>query len=127
MWKKKYYGESRTIAGFIDNGTDVLITGIIGWVEIPFNCYIQAGRLFADVSGAVVVDLWKDNYTNYPPSISDSICASAKLTLSSAIKTQDLTLTGWDRLLNAGDIIYFNIDSVTTIKKLLISLTVSRI
>ena len=38
-------------------------------------------------------------------------------TLSSSIKNQSSTLTGWTTNVNSGDIIRFNVDSVSTITK----------
>lgn len=69
-----------------------------------------------------MVDIWKDTYANYPPVVADSITASAKPTLSSADKSQDDTLTGWDTDLLAGDVLRFNIDSFSTITRLAVCL-----
>ena len=111
----------------IDGGGGVLTTGIAkGCLEVPYNCTLTAVRLFADVAGNVVIDIWKDTYANYPPVVGDSITAAAKPTLSAVNKSQDTTLTGWTTTFTAGDILYFNIDSVATITWLLIALRVTR-
>jgi hypothetical protein len=112
------------IGMIIDGGASVITTGIKGFIEIPFACTIQAVTLLADVSGSIVVDIWKDTYAAYPPTIADTITASAKPTISSALKSQNTTLTGWNTTVNAGDILGFNVDSVTTIKKVTLSLKV---
>jgi len=44
----------------------------------------------------------------------DSITASAPPTVSTATKAQDATLTGWTTSVTAGDILGFNVDSITT-------------
>ena len=104
-------------------GGSVLSTGTKKiYVPIPYNCTIQLVTLLADQSGSVVVDIWKDTYANFPPTVADSITAAAKPTLSGAIKSQDSTLTGWTKILNKGDILEFNIDSAATITKLIIAI-----
>lgn len=107
-------------------GTAVIGTGIAGWVEVPFPCTIVAARGLADATGSAVVDIWKDTYANYPPTDADSITAAAPVTLAGTANSQDTTLTGWTTSVAAGDILYFNVDSASTIKKLLVSLTVTR-
>ena len=111
----------------IDGGGVVLATGIVkGFLEVPFACTIISNRLLADVSGSVVVDIWKDTYANFPPLVADSITAAAKPTISSAQKSEDATLTGWTTALAKGDILRLNVDSVTTITNVTLSLTVRR-
>jgi hypothetical protein len=112
------------ITMIIDGGTSVITTGVKGYLEIPFACTIQAVTLLADVSGSIVIDIWKDVYANYPPVVADTITASAKPTISAATKSQNVTLTGWTTSITAGDILGFNVDSVTTIKKVTLSLKV---
>jgi len=112
------------ISMIIDGGASVITTGLKGYLEIPFACTIQAVTLLADVSGSIVVDIWKDTYANYPPVVADTIVAAAKPTISAALKSQNTTLTGWNTTINAGDILGFNVDSVATIKKLTLSLKV---
>lgn len=114
--------EDRCISFVIDGGGSAIETGEKGHVEIPFKCEIQRVTLLADQSGSIVVDVWKDTYANFPPTVADTITASAKPTLSSAQKSQDATLTGWTKTINAGDILAFNVDSVATIERVTVSL-----
>lgn len=110
----------------IDGGADPITTGVKGYIEVPFACTITAVRLLADVSGSIVVDIWKDTYANFPPVDADSITASAVPTIASATKAQDTTLTGWTTAIAAGDILGFNVDSATTVQRVTLSLTVIR-
>jgi len=107
----------------IDGGGSALTTGVKGFLEIPFAMTLTGVTVLADQTGSAVIDIWKDTYANYPPTVADSITASAKPTLSSAAKTKDTTLTGWTTSVNAGDILAFNLDSVSTIQRLTIALT----
>lgn len=108
----------------IDGGPVPITTGIKGYLEIPFACTIQAVTLLANISGSVVVDIWKDTFANFPPVVADTITAAAKPTIVAADKSQDVTLTGWNTAIAAGDILAFNVDSVATITKLTLSLKV---
>lgn len=111
----------------INGGGSTITTGVKGYVQIPYDCTITANRLLADQTGSIVVDIWKDTYANYPPDNSDSITASAPPTISSAIKSQDATLTGWTTSISAGDILGYNVDSVTGIQFVTLMLDVTRI
>jgi len=106
----------------IDGGGAAIATGVKGDVEIPFGLTITQATLLADQSGSIVVDIWKDTYANFPPTVADTITASAKPTLSSAAKSQDATLTGWTTSVSAGDILRFNVDSASTVTRVVLSL-----
>lgn len=110
----------------IDGGGSVITTGIKGDLEIPFGCTINRVTVLGDQSGSIVIDVWKDTYANYPPTVADTITASAKPTLSTATKSQDATLTGWTTAISAGDTLRFNVDSITTLTRVLISLKVTK-
>lgn len=61
--------------------------------------------------------------SNYPPDDADSITAAAPPTISSDVKSQDAALSGWTTSITAGDILKFNVDSCTSIRKLVLILT----
>ena len=106
----------------IDGGGSALTTGVKGFIEIPFSMTITGVTMMADQSGSAVVDIWKDTYANYPPTVADTITAAAKPTITGATKSQDLTLTGWTTSVAAGDILGFNVDSATTITRLTVAI-----
>lgn len=106
----------------IDGGGSTITTGAKGDLSIPFACTITGQRVLLDQSGSIVIDIWKDTYANFPPTVADTITASAKPTISSATKTEDTTLTGWTKTIAAGDTLRFNVDSVTTAQRATITL-----
>lgn len=111
----------------IDGGGAAIATGVAGTgVQVPFACTITSATLLADQTGSIVIDIWKDSYANFPPTVADTICASAKPTISSGVKSTDSTLTGWTKTIAAGDILYFNVDSVTSIQTVTLTLTVTK-
>lgn len=115
-----------TITYVIDGGGVAVTTGVKGDLEIPFDCVIDQWTLLADQSGSAVVDIWMDTYANAPPVIGDVITASAKPTLSSAVKAQSSTLTGWTTSIPAGSILRFNVNSASTVQRLTLSLRIKR-
>lgn len=120
--------KTATITFIIDGGDSAITTGEKGHLEIPFACTINRVTMLADQAGAIVVDIWKDTYANFPPTDDpDSITASAPPTISATNqKSQDSTLTGWTTGISAGDILAFNVDSCTTITRVMISLKVTK-
>ena len=111
----------------IDGAGSVPSTGYAGDIEVPFACSITQTGLFADQNGAVIIDVWKDTYANYPATDADSITSQTPLTITTGTKkAQDLALTGWTKNISAGDVLRFNVDSVGTITACTISLWVNR-
>ena len=118
--------QTANIGIIVDGGGSAITTGKKGNIEIPWNCTINSATLLADQTGSIVVDVWRDNYANYPPSGEDSICAAAKPTISASNKAQDTTLTGWSTSLLKGQILGFNVDSVATITRVSVNLGVTK-
>jgi hypothetical protein len=114
------------LAFMIDGAGVAIATGVKGDVRIPWASTITKVTTLADQSGSIVVDIWKDTYANYPPTVADTITASAKPTLSSATKAEDSTLTGWTTSVTAGDTLRFNVDSATTVTRVTLILEFTR-
>jgi hypothetical protein len=114
-------------AGFtivIDGGG--LATGIKLDIVMPYDGTINSVTALADQSGSIVIDAWKDSYSNFPPTDADSITASAPITISTATKSQDSTLTGWTNTFTEGQIIRLNVDSCSTITRVTLHFDVTR-
>jgi hypothetical protein len=124
-------GEPFPIQIVIDGAGSAITTGNKGYARsVKAGTITKVTVLSIDgtgpaTSGSIVVDIWKDTYANYPPTVADSITASAKPTLSSAIKSEDSTLTGWTTAVAAGDCFGFNVDSAATVTKVLVLLEVT--
>jgi hypothetical protein len=118
--------QTSTLNFLIDGGGSAITTGIKGDLVVDFAATITGVTMLADQSGSIVVDIWKDTYANFAPTDADSITASAVPTISSATKSQDTTLTGWTTSISAGDILRFNVDSVTSIQRVTVALRVRR-
>ena len=108
----------------IDGGGSVITTGVKGFVSVPFACTITGWTLLstdaAATAGSIVLDVWKDAYANYPPTVGDTIFGT-KPALASANKN---TATGLSISVAAGDVLGFTVDSAATVTRVVLSLTV---
>lgn len=100
-----------------------LVPGIWGDVPVHFDGIILRWRLIALELGDLQVDIWKTDYTDFPGSVADTITGSDVPSLSSSQKDESTALTGWTTNVNAGDVLRFNIDSVSAITKATLTLT----
>ena len=103
------------ITASIGDGVNVLTVGTKVYAKVYAACTVQDWVITSPVSGSVVIDVWKDTYANFPPTVADTIAGSEKPTLSSATKNTDTNLTTWTTAISAGDQIVFNVDSATTV------------
>lgn len=110
----------------IDGGGAVISTGLKGFIQAPYDCTITGNVIMADVSGSIVIDVWKRVFASFPPTVAQSIAAAALPTISSAQSNSDNTLTGWTKTINAGDVIAFNINSCATITRATLILKVTK-
>jgi hypothetical protein len=113
-----------TIGLVIDGGGSVPTTGAKGLLQVPFAATITGWTLLADVTGSAQITVSKGTYAAFPTVT--SIVASAPPVLSSAQKSTSTALTGWTTAITAGDVLSFNLDSVTTCKRLTLELQITR-
>lgn len=115
----------RTIGCVVDGGGSAITTGLKSLVRVPFDGTITGWTVMSDVVGSVVVDVWKDSFAASPPTVADSIAGTEKPTLSSAQKAEDTTLTTWTTAITAGDVLAFNVDSASTVTRVIVQLEVT--
>ena len=110
--------QDRAIVIHINGGGSALTTGVKLYLPVPITMTITGWDLVADQSGSIVIDVWKDTYANFPPTVADTIILTPgtdpKPTLASVQKNQDLSVGTWTTAITAGDVLGFNIDSVTS-------------
>jgi hypothetical protein len=118
-----------TINFIIDGGGSTITTGIKGDVQVDFKGTIVAWSILPDQSGSIVIDIWKDTYANFPPTNADAMPGAGKEpTLTATTKAQDTDITDWTTDdFNAGDILRFNVDSVTTCTRVTLALKCKRL
>jgi hypothetical protein len=110
-----------------------LTTGIKGYLTVPFGCIIQRMMLLANAPGNVVIDIYRLSAAQIAagavPTPPNTLIAIAKFrpTLNNAQSTQDWALLTWSRILNAGDVLAFDVlaNSAAGPRALTITLLVS--
>lgn len=118
--------DTLTAVWVIDGGGSAITTGVKGDLQIPYAGTITGWRLLADQSGSIVIDVWKDTYANFPPTVADTIAGTEKPTLSGVNKNEDTTLSTWTTSVTAGDILRFNVDSATTVTRVTLEIFITR-
>lgn len=115
----------------IDGGGGVIATGVKGYQKIEFACTLNEVDMFADQTGSIVVNIWKCTTAQFDagathPVAADKITSTTPPTISAGVKSADSTLTSWTTTFAAGDILAYNVDSVTTIQRVTVALKVTR-
>ena len=118
---------TETLSVVLEGYGSVIGTGVRGHLYIPYPCTVVGAVLLADQAGSLVVDIWKSAFSAFPPVIAGTIVAAAKPTLAAAASSRDLTLTGWSTTLAAGDVLAFNVDSVSAVTRAEMVLIVARL
>lgn len=106
----------RNVGIQINGQGSVISPGLKGFVIVPYAATITGWELVADQSGSIIIDVWKVPIASVPATVANTITGSDLPNLSSQIQKSDTTLTGWgNTAINAGDVIYFNVNSATTV------------
>jgi len=79
-------------------------------IYIPRKSILLSGHVLTQGGvGSCSIDVRKVPFSSYPPTGLNSITGGNYLTISSGITHQNLTLTGWNTALDAGDVLDFNL------------------
>src|SRR5579864_2618965 len=96
--------------GVRNGGGSVLAVGLQTGIDIPYAVKLSGWFLEADVSGSIVIDVWR-----IPFDLSDSIAAANSITNAGNIPTltsqKHARNTNFPLQINANDFLVFNIDS----------------
>ncbi len=113
---------TRTINYVVDNGSTPMTPGDKGYLSIDVSGVIESWVLVSDKIGNIVLDIKKSTYSDYPNTV--SICGLSKPSLVTQTKNTDNLLVGWNKIINAGDILSYEVISASQISKFSISLKV---
>ena len=113
-----------TINFIIDGGGSTITTGIKGHLIVDFACEVLEWATVADQSGSIVVDVNRATFANYPTTA--SIAGTELPTISSSTKGEDRTLTSWSDI-DAGDVLEFEVDSITDCQRVTVALKCRKI
>lgn len=101
--------------------------GVVHDVVVKWGFEILGHYIQADDTGSIVFDLWANDFADDdPPTIADTITASAKPTLSSQQQKSSTTLTGWTVKFAGPTAIRVNLDSISGISRYTLTLLCRR-
>jgi hypothetical protein len=112
----------------VGDGVNVITTGFKGAIPVPFAGTITEWIVVSTdanppTSGSIEIDILKSTYANYP-TMNSMVGTGTKPNIANSNKGTG-TPTGWSTTtINAGDIIGFNVTSVTGLKRITIVLKV---
>lgn len=108
----------------IDNGSSAINLGNKGYIVIPYPCVIRSWSIVGDRVGSVVIDIWKAS--GVIPTIANTICGSSKPSITSSQLNSSSSLVGWEITVQSGDVISYNVDSVSGFTNLTMTLKVEK-
>lgn len=117
---------TRTINFVVDSGSAPMSTGIKGDMTLDVTGEIQSWTIIGDQEGQIQFDIKKTDYSNFPNFA--SICGTERPQLGN-INTgtnqrinRNTTIASWNKTLNAGDILQFEILYSINIQRCVVSL-----
>ncbi len=116
---------TRSVTINMDGGGSVLSTGIHARWSCPVACTVTGWVLVADQSGSAVIDVLRSTYAAFPTTA--SIAGTDKPTLVTVQKNENLgPLSGWtSTALATGNVLEFNLSSITTCQVLTLTLNIT--
>jgi len=123
--------QEETIGVSVNNGSSVLTTGVKGHRTLPYACDIVDWRVTSTDSGAIEWGINYCTYANFPTMTAMVVAHHSEAPGIAATGSKDKSagdIDGqWDKYqFDAGDIIEFEIDSVTTLTNCILELTIRR-
>lgn len=118
---------TRTINYVVESGSFDMEPGVKGEITLDVTGTIDSWTIVSDQPGTLILDIKKSSYQDYPNMV--SITGSEKPYLGvingiQQVKNKDEDLTTWNRVLNAGDVLQYEVIAVSNIKRFLIALKV---
>ena len=117
---------TRTINFVIDAGSAPMSSGIKGEMTLDVTGEIQSWTIVGDQEGQIQLDIKKVDYANFPNFA--SICGTERPQLgditnnSVARKNTNTTISSWNKALNAGDILQFEVVYTINIQRCMVSM-----
>ena len=99
---------------FIAASGALIASGSILDVVVPFNCTLTGYTLLPNTSGAIIINVWKDTYANFPPTIADTLFSGGMILSGAGNKAQDNTLSTWNKTISTNDILRFSVSGAST-------------
>lgn len=115
---------NRTIGISIDGAGSVISPGLKGYIVAGFSGTIVGWDIVADAAGGTVIDVWNAGPSAIPV-VADSIAGTEKPTLTASQIAGSLSVTTWTTAITTGDVIAFNVDTISGITKLTLTIRIT--
>lgn len=112
---------TRTIVFLIDNGSIDIDPGSKGYISLDVSGEIDSWTILSEDTGTIAIDIKKTSYNNFPNNFV-SIVGSEFPRLINQDKNKDDILTTWDKFLDIGDVLDFQVLSCSGISKCTLTL-----
>ena len=96
-------------------------TGIVGFIEIPYDCNIETVRVVSDVVGSASIALYVRNYSQWGEAY-DTLISGSGIIITSSNKYSNFTLSGWTTGLFASDYLVIKVVSYSTFEQVTLSI-----
>ena len=124
------FGSTQTeiIGVAVDNGTQVLTTGIKGHRVLPYDCEVTEWRINSRDSGGVTWDVNWCDWDAYPTtaSVGGSGLPIINSNTAAGYSGSDTSINWTKKSFNAGDILEFEVDTVDVMTNCTLSLKIRR-
>jgi hypothetical protein len=101
----------------IDGGGEAISAGIKGDLSLPFDFYIDSWKIYAKETGSILFDIWKSNYSDFPPTSFNAMHVGATGPNIVAGIKNTATTSDWGSPTGAAqDVLRINVDSVSTVQ-----------
>lgn len=112
----------KTIGFTVDGGGAPPAVGTYTSIVSPFSGTITSWTIVADISGSVILDVWKAN--NVKPTNANSITDANKPTLSSQDFATSTNLTNWTTSVAIGDVFTIEVEGISGCNRVTLQLGV---
>jgi hypothetical protein len=106
----------------LDAGSSIITTGFKGYTRIPRNMTANSWEIVGDVSGYMVIDIWKTGFANYPPSSLNTVAGTQKPFLTNQLTNYTGNLSTWITNFTQGDYVAFNVESVSGLSRAVVTI-----
>ena len=111
---------TRTLNYVVDSGNLAMTPGDKGFITLDVSGVIEQLVIYSEQQGDLVLDIQKADFTTYPTFT--SILGGGNIQMINNTKLKDDVLTNWNTTIVAGDLLQFDVVSVSNITRFLISL-----
>ena len=115
----------RAVNMTINGGGSNITAGGTYYVKCPFAGNITGWEIIANTSGSIVVDVWKDTFANFPPTVFDTIAGSELPTLASQTTNSNYTISSWLKTVTQGDWFAFNVVSTSGLSSAVVAVLIN--